>query len=246
MVFSPYLAMTAAEMGERQSFPLPLAWMACHFSPYGTGIINRPQALPEGSMLILNDRMPVCGHDPERVARQLEETAQALRCSKILLDFQRPNNEETAAIVRAISRLPLPVGVTEDYAKGNDCAVFLPPLPLTLPLSDHIAPWQGRNLWLELAPEAALVTVTESGSVFTPCMQQMESLPYADEKLHCRYGIQVSPQCVRFSLQRDAVQLQALMQEGMDLGISCFVGLYQDLGSLFAQEEAQATALDQF
>ena len=76
MVFAPYLAMTAGEMSGSEFFSFPVAWMACHFSPYGTGITNRPRALPPGSMLILNDRMPVCGHDPERVARQLEETAQ--------------------------------------------------------------------------------------------------------------------------------------------------------------------------
>ena len=49
------LAMTAAELG---AAPLPShpAWMACHFSPYSTGLTNLPPKLPQDSLLILNDR----------------------------------------------------------------------------------------------------------------------------------------------------------------------------------------------
>ena len=246
MVFAPYLAMTAGEMSGSEFFSFPVAWMACHFSPYGTGITNRPRALPPGSMLILNDRTPVCGHDPERVARQLEETVHALGCSRLLLDFQRPKNPESQEIVRAVSQLSCPVGVTGDYAKENDCAIFLPPGPRTTPRQNHIAPWQGWEIWLEIAPESGIATVTEAGCTFTPCDEKKEPLPHQDQKLHCEYEIEVLPRQVRFTLQRGKGQLEELMQEGKSLGISCFVGLYQELAPFFAQAEAQDTALDQF
>lgn len=245
MVFQPYLAMTAAEMAKREVFPFPVAWMACHFSPYGTGLSNLPTALPEGSMLMLNDRMPIAGHDPARIAGELGEIAAALRCSKILLDFQRPGNPETAQVVQAVEKLPFPVGVSDCYAAERYCAVLLPPLPLTGLLEDYLAPWKGRDLWLEVALESQCVTVTEKGSVFSPC-EATPSLPMVDERLHCRYQIEMYPDTLQFTLQRGAGELQTLMDACVPMGVSCFVGLYQQLGAFFDHSEAQDTALDQF
>ena len=69
-----YLAMTAAEYARAKELPGRLAWMACHFAPYGTGVVNLPQQLPEGSVLMLNDRIPICGHDPLLVADMLSRS----------------------------------------------------------------------------------------------------------------------------------------------------------------------------
>ena len=71
MAMARYLAMTAAEMMGGAPLPGKTAWMACHFSPYSTGLCNLPAALPPGSLLILNDRTPIHGHDPERICREL-------------------------------------------------------------------------------------------------------------------------------------------------------------------------------
>ena len=119
-----HLAMTAAEFDTNPSLPGPIAWMACHFSPYGTGLSNLPSRLPEGSILILNDRTPVFGHSPERIASQLAEVAESLKCSGILLDFQRDGEAQTLAIATAITALPYPVAVTPSYAKELDCGGF--------------------------------------------------------------------------------------------------------------------------
>lgn len=73
-----FLAMTAAEFRIAAEIPAHPAWMACHFSAYGTGISNLPRELPAGAMLMLNDRTPICGHDPEDVAKPLCDTAQRL------------------------------------------------------------------------------------------------------------------------------------------------------------------------
>ena len=72
MALTLYLAMTAAELQNCRQIPEHIAWMACHFSPYSSGISNVPVQLPAGSVLILNDRIPPQGHDPELVARQLQ------------------------------------------------------------------------------------------------------------------------------------------------------------------------------
>ena len=83
-----FLAMTAAELRGAASMPSHPAWMACHFSCYGTGISNVPKRLPAGSMLMLNDRTPMCGHDPELVARMLCDAAEEFQCDSILLDLE--------------------------------------------------------------------------------------------------------------------------------------------------------------
>ena len=43
MVIRPFLAMTAAEIRANPDISSPIGWMACHFSPYGTGLSNLPE-----------------------------------------------------------------------------------------------------------------------------------------------------------------------------------------------------------
>ena len=64
MAITPFLAMTAAEMRNISVCPPKIAWMACHFSPYGLGLSNMPKDLPSNSLLIVDDYTPPSGHDP--------------------------------------------------------------------------------------------------------------------------------------------------------------------------------------
>ena len=84
MAIPQYLAMTAAEMAGTAPLPRYMAWMACHFSPYSTGLTNLPAKLHQGSLLILNDRTPIHCHDPERVCRELNSTLHRLGCVGLL------------------------------------------------------------------------------------------------------------------------------------------------------------------
>ncbi len=238
MPFEFFLAQTAAEFGQELPHSAKKAWMACHFSPYGTGLSNLPDRLPEGSMVIVDDFIPVAEHDPERIAAQLKEVVQAFRCSRVLLDFQRPGEERTAAIAKAIvEALPCPVGISEDYAKDAQCPVFLPPLPLHMPLADYIKPWAGRPVWLEVMPDCAAYTITEEGCKRAEC-EAIGPFPHFDEGACCRYRTEVLEDAVRFTLCRGTEELRRLRQTG---ATDCFVGLFQ----AFAQPEAQATAFAQ-
>lgn len=237
MEIALYTAMTAAEFEKNPSFSSKIAWMACHFSPYGTGLSNFPKQLPPESLLIVNDRTPICGHDPALIAEQLEQTVHALGCSGILLDLQRPG---AGAVASAVSQLSCKVAITPAYAKERNCAVFLPPPPLTLPLAAHIAPWEGRELWLEVATEQSCIRVSTEGS----CEIEASAFPcpHVDETLHCRYGMDIQPNHIDFHLYRDLDQLSALMEEGRQLGICQYIGLYQQLGSFSSHATAQDTA----
>lgn len=234
MAIPRYLAMTAAEMRAVSDLPAEAAWMACHFSPYGTGLSNLPSTLPPDSLLILNDRTPIHGHDGERVAKQLQERIEALHCKGLLLDFQRPEEPETAALVKHLTgALSCPVTVSDLYARGLDCPVFLPPAPPEVSLETYLAPWQGREIWLEMALGGEVISLTEQGAQVSP-LPHPPGDGQAETRLHCHYQISVSDTEVEFPLWRTAEDLEALLAEAERLGVTAAVGLYQELQNFAA------------
>lgn len=230
MAMQQFLAMTGAEILEKEVLPSKVAWMACHFSPYATGLSNIPRNLPAGSMVIVNDRTPVCGHDPELIAEQLRFMADNICCSGILLDFQRPNVPESAVIAQAIlDKMSCPVGITECYAQTLDCPVFLAPIPHHLPPEEYLSPWQGREIWLETALDGTQITVTETGSSYTPLpFPEPAKLSHQDDELHCHYDIAVENDLIRFHLYRKPDDLLPLLTAAEKFGVTRAVGLYQE------------------
>ena len=234
MIFPPYLAMTAAEIAVCDNLPSNTAWMACHYSPYGTALTNLPRAFPAGSMIIVNDRTPIHGHDPKRIAEQLAELEARLHPGCFLLDLQRPDCPGNAAVAKeAVQALSCPVGVSDLYARELSCPVFLPPVPPNCVLREYLAPWLAREVWLEAGLTGIQATVTESGCTFSPLPpgDQPECL-FLDQALHCRYRADPEQQRIRFTLQRTKPDLDALLQEADALGVTRCVGLYQELGKL--------------
>ena len=223
-----YLAMTAAEFSSCDPLPQHPAWMSCRFSSSGNGLCNLPPTLPEGTLLILDDQTPPAGHDAFLIRRQLEEILNSHRCAGLLLDFQRSDSTETAEIAKTLLALPCPVCVSHLYAEDPSCPVFVPPCPLTTPMEQHLAPWQGREIWLEASLDSAAIIVTETGSRVTyhPCH---EDFPRKDTSLHCRYRIETLPNEVHFHLQRHRDDLDQLLVDAAAHGVQRAVGLWQEL-----------------
>lgn len=231
MEIQTFLAMTAAEICQCPAISKKIGWMACHFSSSGPGLSNVPQNLPSGSLLILDDSTPLYGHDPQIIATQLRSCLENLDCQSLLLDFQQPKTEDAVLLVRhLIQSLPCPVAVSAGFAAEQDCPVFLPPLPHHVPLAAHIAPWQGRELWLELALDSEIITLTESGCTVTPLPSgELFVGGHPEKALHCHYRIELSDNAAKFTLWRTAEDLRELLAEAENLGISTAVGLYQEL-----------------
>ena len=233
MALPLYLAVTGAEMSVIPGAVHPVAYMACHFSPYTQGLINIPRQLPPGSMLILNDRMPCCGHSADLVTGQLREVIEEHGCESLLLDFQRPPEPESAEMAERITQaLSCPVAVTEGFAGNLSCPVFLSPGPLHVPLAEHLAPWQGREIWLEAALEQKTVTVTEKGAEFSGQFPP-EGLEggFFDEELCCQYRIQTDTERVSFTLYDTPESLEKKLEHARSLGVKRSVGLWQELGT---------------
>ena len=226
MVLPRYLAMTRAEFTRCSSFPQHIAWMACHFSPYGTGLVNLPLHLPEGAMVILNDRIPMAGHDPHTVLDQL----QRLNMTCLLLDFQQIPTAESFDLARLLTEsMHCPVGMPPDYGQALPCSLFLSPVPPDLPLEEYLTPWEGRELWLEIATDAIHYTVTESGSA-AASLSHMPEVGAVDEDLCCHYRVQVTPDQAEFDIWRTREDMDILLKKAKSHGVTKAVGLWQELG----------------
>ena len=230
MATEVYLAMSSEEIAVSEQLPARLGWIDCCFSQTKPGLDLLPPALPPDSLLILTDRLPFRGHDPSLIAEQLHQTAASLGCAAVLLDFETPEQESLATLAeKLVSTLPCPVSVSKLYAQNLDCPVFLPPCPHHIRLEEYISPWKGRVIWLDLARDAEVITVTSSGSLFSPI--SWFDTPYkehTDQTLYCHYRIEISGDRIQFMLRRTREDLEGLMHQAETLGIQHFVGLYQE------------------
>ena len=235
-----YLAMTAAEFHASQALPPNPAWMACHFSLYGTGLSNIPRTLPPGSMLMLNDRIPICGHDPRLVAETLAEAAKALGCESIALDFQRESCQQLLEVIQEIlDHASCPVGVSALYAGDFDCPVLMPPISPDTEPKAALSAWAGRELWLELSSEGTQITVTEEGSRFTP-LPNFITDGHEETELHCHYRITLQEDCVLFHLGRTAEDQAALVRTAASFGATKALGLWQEKSLLQLQQARES------
>lgn len=224
-----YLAKTKAEFRLEDFSSYPSAWMACHFSPYGTGLSNLPRSLPPDSLLMLDDITPMHGHDPGFIGAQLQNYVETFQCKAVLLDFQRPGYPEYAPLVAHLSEvLPCPVGVSSLYGKASNTPVLLPPLPCCTPLKTYLSSWQGREIWLETALEGESIVLTEEGSAASPLPGFVPTEDgFSEEALHCHYKAAVSEDNITFTLWRTREDVDAMLTEAEALGVTLAVGLYQ-------------------
>lgn len=183
---------------------------------------------------MLDDAAPVSGHDPALVEAQLREAMARFSCAGILLDFQRPEQEETAAMARELcQRLSGLVTVSAAYAQSLSCPVCLPPVPCSVPLPEYLAPWKGREIWLEGALTKEEWAITPEGAfrreVFgTP----LPARGFREKELHCHYQMSKEEDCLLFTLWRSSEDLESLIAAAESNGVTAMAGLWQELGEL--------------
>ena len=223
-----YLAMTAAEMLGNAAMPENTGWMACQFSSWNDGLSNLPSTLPAGCVLMLSDETPICGHDPQRILGELQECIARFSCRALVLDFQRPGNQEAEELIPFLVTLPCPLVVSLPYVRDN-CGVLLPPAPLSTSLEDYLSPWRGREIWMELALDGEILTLTEQGAKPIPLpYPNLSAEGFREEILHCHYRTQLSEDRAEFTLWRTEEDLADLIQEAEKLGVTAMIGLFQE------------------
>lgn len=229
MAIPQYLAMTGAEFRQFDFLPQQIGWMACHFSPYSTGLSNLPPALPPDSLLILNDRIPMGGRqDFAFIAQELTQCLEENQCCGLLLDFQRRDIPQNAALADYLVRnLSAQVIVSAMYAKNLSCPVFLPPVPPDRPVDSCLAGWQGREIWLELSLCPEQLVLTQAGATASPEEIPVPEGGFSHEMLCCHYHIRRAADSVAFTLWRTPEDNKALLQKAEGLGVVGAVGLFQ-------------------
>lgn len=227
-----YLACTAEELSDMNPGAGSVAYMACHFSPYGNGLLPLPETLSRCDMLILNDRIPVMQHDPDTVLRQLSDFLEQTGADSLLLDLQRPEVPRTKAMVKAATTLPCAVGVTACYAGCSNGPVLVE-MPMHHPLAAAPERWPERVLWLDAACNTQRITVTEAGASHASLPpDRPQGICHRDEKLCCSYHMDVLEDRAEFTLFRTKEDLKALLKQAEQLGFAKAVGLYQELNAL--------------
>ena len=229
MFSNVYLAATIREM--EMFAPKKAAYLSCHFSPSGQGLSNMPDSLPQDSLLLLDDSMPVCGHSPAIVVKQLRDLAERFDLKAILLDFQGEKDTQLRNMAQAIIQgVPCPVAVTESYAKDLGCPVFLSAPSVDTVLEKHLEIWLKQGVFLEIAPCKLRLEITENGCRKIPLpFGDRESFPLYHEKLCCHYDVEVFSDRAVFTLMRTKEDLAALADQALALGVLGAVGLYQEL-----------------
>lgn len=224
-----YLAMTAAEFSACPQLPPQMGWLSCHFSPSGPGLSNIPKDLPPGSVLILDDSTPYHFHQSQWILAQLREIVSAFAVNALILDFQRPKDRVLAEMALLLdAELPCPVAVPPQYATGN-APIFLPPLSLHTPLSSALAPWHGRELWLDAPILPQRVTVSAKGTTcqWLPTPPDIV-YPHETKELHCHYAMEIGKNSISFTFSRNQQDIAAWLEEAESLGVAGVVSLYQE------------------
>lgn len=229
-----YLAMTDSEIDMHPSGITHCAYMACRFSPSSIGLCKPYAIIPSGSVLMLDDQFPFRDHNPDIILMELRELITQHSCESLLLDFERRDDPELDRLASyIIDRIQIPIAAPPCYAKNRKCAVFLPPLPPDTDLKSHMRPWEGQEVWLEVALDGLDVTVTKNGAkaVYVP-HPDMHGNMHRDPNLMCHYSIHPGERQFLFHLQRNNEDIMELMSRAEAMGVSRFIGLYQELHTL--------------
>lgn len=224
-------ALTGAEFLTAGDLKGPIAWMACHFSHRGPGLSNLPERFPTGSYLILDDSQPIGAHDPVFICKQLEQWGSSHGPGGIILDLQRPGVPETKELARELTQLPWQVAVSDVYGEGFSCPVFLSAVPPHRTLAQHLQNWKGREIWLEIALETEIATVTEGGSWFSygPVTEDTRGF-FPEKSRHMCYRVETAKDRATVTMVRKKEHLPAFLEEAETLGIKKAIGLYSRLG----------------
>lgn len=225
MAIQRILAMTEAEIRNLSAPPSAFALLGCHFSPEKSCLVGLPDSLPSGCGLVIDDRNAIFDLGAIEALKKLEP-------AYVILDFQRPPEDSSVQTAAVLAQSLRRVIIPPPYADALDCPLFLPPVPPHTPISEYLKPWQGREIWLELALDASEITVTPKGTeicCFHHAMPSDDS--HRDSMLHCHYKISQRTDALQFYCYRTQEDIEAMLRTPLPPNLTHAVGLFYELGS---------------
>ena len=125
--------------------------------------------------------------------------------------------------------LPCPMAVSHFYEDHCDCALCIPPAPLSEPLDDYFSQWKDKELWLEISRDGEEITVTEDGASITPLHYwEPRDGDFFDEALVCHYRQEIRENAVVFTLYRTEEDQGLLLEKARKQGVTTALGLFQE------------------
>ena len=222
MALPVYLALTGAEFRLLPRKPAHLAWMGVSFTENGT-LGGFPEVFPLGGILTVNDASTLPEKCPPEATIALRQWVERFRPSAVLMDMQRSG--AAPEVLKALaSSLPCPVAVSAPYAHVLSGPVLLPPVPLYRDPEDFLAPWAGREIWLEISPLGQVVRLTKTGRDirFAPVSPVQKEFPGPCS----RYTIRKGPDFIEFRFRRTSEDTAALFATAEKHGVTKLFGLY--------------------
>lgn len=200
--------------------PLYLAMSALELQPIPHGaflVLDHTEVPPPGILPVITDHFPLDGQVLDRICQGREA---------VVLDFEQPPTSERRAMLRG---LPCPCAAPPGYC--DDGPVFLPPAPLRTPLEVYLAPFQGREIWLEAALQQQTITVTARGTTITPPSPSRGLTGgFYEKHLRCRFTQDFSRDRAVFTLFDTPETLREKLAHAAALGVTRAIGLYGELG----------------
>ena len=175
---------------------------------------------PQGVLPVITDCRPLTEEGVDRLC------SMARRWKRAVLDFELP---PSALALELLKRLPCPAAAPPGYGDGP---VFLPPPPLCVPLEDYLAPWQGREIWLEAALQKQTVTVTAAGTSFSTAVPGDLEGGFGCKELCCRFTQEIREDRAVFTLFDTPETLKDKLARAQELGVTAALGLYCELGHI--------------
>lgn len=228
-----YLARSRHDMPEDA---IAVCYIGCHLSETGTGICRLPHSLPPGSLFTVDDRILPHGHDMALVYRQLSDAVSRFSPAGIILDFEAPFSAELMELAATLSALPCPVAVSPAYSSGLSCPVFLPPIPPDESAKSFLAPWKGRELWLEAEAESVLLTLDKSGCEVCPTQNAPCEPSLADRACRCHYRTDISDVKATVHIGRTYTDTAAVLDDAAALGVTRAITVSDALFYFLAQQ----------
>lgn len=221
-----YLAKTERETLLYPDDAGPIAWLGCSFGK--NGLTGLPEVLPAGSLLVLDDSVPMADQSIPDIADALQQTLAKFSCCGLLLDFQQQGCAQQRTLAEYLAaHLSHPIAAPQEYAPKG-CALFVPPVPPEIPIETYLAPWAGREIWLDMALSVRTLHLTAAGCSVSDDAESDPTGDFYDESLCCVYRIQKTDDGFLFRLARDHRCTRALLDRAAGLGVTAAVGLWQE------------------
>lgn len=223
MGIGPYHLMSPGEI-HKFSPSAPVAVLLC-CAPFSPGLLIGPSRLPKGSVAVFTDRVTPTFHQSGRIAGELKALMKTLHSPALILDWTGELSPWLEELLKQLCGVQL---VLPPHLAGKEDSAVLVPSVVEKSLEDLLAPWNGRQIWLDMVSSAAQLTLTRNGCEVVPWQASIREGDLYDETLCCQYRVETAQEEARFYLYETQQTRMKKLEKARSLGVAGAIGLWKD------------------